>query len=97
MDSNFWRDKTSAQRILKEKKFQEHLIQSYNNSVNECKELSDLYDLANEENNQSILNECFKRIDELKIKTKKNDSNLKNYQFKDINYRLKNDNILKFY
>ena len=74
MDSNFWKDKTSAQRILKEKKFQEHLIQSYNNSVNECTELSDLYDLANEENNQSILNECFKRIGELKIKTKKNET-----------------------
>ena len=28
---------------------------------------------------------------------KKNNPNLKNYQFKDINYRLKNNNILKFY
>ena len=28
---------------------------------------------------------------------KKNNPNLKNYEFKDINYRLKNDNILKFY
>ena len=36
--------------------------------------MSDLYDLANEENNQSILNECFKRIEELKIKTKKNET-----------------------
>ena len=50
------------------------MIQSYNNSTNEHKELSDLYDLANEENNQSILNECFKRIEKLKIKTKKNET-----------------------
>ena len=64
MDPNFWKDKTSAQKVLKEKKLQEHLIQSYNNSVNESKELSELYDLANEENNQSILSECFKRIEE---------------------------------
>ena len=28
---------------------------------------------------------------------KKNNPNLKNYEFKDINYRLKNNNILKFY
>ena len=28
---------------------------------------------------------------------KKDNQNLKNYQFKDINYRLKNNNILKFY
>ena len=28
---------------------------------------------------------------------KKNNLNLKNYEFKDINYRLKNNNILKFY
>ena len=74
MDPNFWKDKTSAQKVLKEKKLQEHLIQSYNNSVNESKELSELYDLANEENNQSILSECFKRIEELKIKTKQNET-----------------------
>ena len=36
--------------------------------------MSELYDLANEENNQSILSECFKRIEELKIKTKKNET-----------------------
>jgi len=36
--------------------------------------LSELYDLANEENNQSILSECFKRIEELKIKTKQNET-----------------------
>ena len=71
MDSNFWKDKTSAQRILKEKKFQEHLIQSYNNSVNECEELSDLYDLANEENNQIVLNETLKKLKDLKLRIKK--------------------------
>ena len=37
--------------------------------------MSELYDLANEENNQSILSECFKRIEELKIKTKQNETN----------------------
>ena len=41
--------------------------------INECKELSDLNDLATEENNELILKECLKKIEELKIKAKKNE------------------------
>jgi len=50
------------------------LIQSYENSVIKCNELTDLYNLALEENNKTVLNECLKKIDELKFHTKKNET-----------------------
>ncbi|MDA7552147.1 peptide chain release factor 2 [Candidatus Pelagibacter sp.] len=74
LEANFWQNKSLAQTVIKEKKFQEDLIQSYNSSVKECKEISELYNLGIEENNQSILNDCSKNIDDLKIRTKKNET-----------------------
>ena len=50
------------------------MIQSYENSVIKCNELTDLYNLALEENNKTVLNECLKKIDELKFHTKKNET-----------------------
>ena len=46
LQANFWLDKYKAQKIIKEKKFQEDLIKSYNLSVKECNEISDLFNLA---------------------------------------------------
>ena len=42
-------------------------------SINECKELSELFDLAVEEKNQIVLNETLKNLNRLKSKTKKNE------------------------
>jgi len=50
------------------------LIVSYESSVKKCSEISDLYSLASEENNNLIIEECIKKIEELKIKTKKNET-----------------------
>ena len=33
LDANFWHDKSSAQKIIKEKKLYENLINSYENSI----------------------------------------------------------------
>ena len=33
LDANFWQDKSSAQKIIKEKKLHENLINSYENSI----------------------------------------------------------------
>ena len=46
LETNFWQDKNKAQKVIKEKKFQEDLINSYNFSVKHCKEISDLFNLA---------------------------------------------------
>ena len=57
MEPNFWQDKTKAEKILKEKKLFEDLVQSYKFSLKQFVEITDLYNLALEENNQSILKE----------------------------------------
>ncbi len=73
LDLNFWKDKTSAQKVIKEKNFHEDLVRSFENSKKEIKDLSDLYDLAVDENNQTIIKELIKNCNELQIKSKKNE------------------------
>ena len=73
MEQNFWGDKPKAEKILKEKKLYEDLVNSYESSLKQFNELSDLYDLALEENNQSVLKESEKNIFELHKNIKKNE------------------------
>ena len=49
------------------------MVKSYENSVREIKDLSDIYDLATEENNKVMVAETLLNIINLKIKTKKNE------------------------
>ena len=74
LEATFWQDKNEAQKAIKEKKFQEDLINSYNSSVKECKEISDFLNLAIEEDNTSVINDSIKNLEELKFKTKKNET-----------------------
>ena len=73
MEQNFWEDKPRAEKVLKEKKLYEDLVKSYESSLKQFNELSDLYDLALEENNQSVLKESEKNIFELHKNIKKNE------------------------
>ena len=73
MEQNFWEDKPRAEKFLKEKKLYEDLVNSYESSLKQFNELSDLYDLALEENNQSVLKESEKNIFELHKNIKKNE------------------------
>ena len=73
LESDFWQDKEKAQKVIKEKKIQEDLINSYTSSVNKCKETEEFYNLAIEENNTSVINDSLKAIEELKCKVKKNE------------------------
>ena len=74
LDANFWQNKSTAQKVVKEKKLHEDLISSHSSSVKELKELNDLYELAVDENSQSIINETLKNIENLKLKAKKNET-----------------------
>ena len=74
LEANFWQDKNNAQKIVKEKKLQEGLINSYNYSVKQCREIYDLYNLALEENNTPIISESLKDLEELRLNTKKNET-----------------------
>ena len=44
--ADFWQDKNNSQRVIKEKKFYEDLINSLNNNVEKLKDLEDLNQLA---------------------------------------------------
>ena len=70
---NFWRNKSNSQKVVKEKKFYEDLLKSYDESIVKLKDLNDLYELASEENNISIQKEVIKNIKELKKVVKQNE------------------------
>jgi len=72
--ANFWQNKSLAQKVIKEKKLHDDLIDSYTTSVKELNELKELYELAISENNNSIISETLKNIEILKLKTKKNET-----------------------
>ena len=74
LESNFWQDKSKSQKIIKEKKLYEDLINSHYNSVNKLIELHDLNELALEEENQSIIAEVLENIKNLKKLSKKNET-----------------------
>ena len=74
LESDFWQNKSFSQKIIKEKKFYEDLINSYNYSVKTLNELHDLNELALEEKNQSIINEVIESIKNLKKSAKKNET-----------------------
>ena len=67
---NFWKDKLSAQKILKEKNFLENIFNSFNLTVVELNNLVELLDLAVNENDLSVINDCEKKIDSLQKKVK---------------------------
>ena len=73
LDANFWQDKSRSQKIIKEKKLFEDLINSLENSIKQLNDLEDLYKLSIEENNTSIQNEIFNNIKDLRTLVKKNE------------------------
>ena len=58
MEPGFWQNKTKAEKILKEKKIFEELVNSYKSSQNKLTEIIDLYELALEENNEVVLKDA---------------------------------------
>ena len=73
LDPNFWQDKSNSKKIIKEKKLYEDLINSFENSFIQLKDLNDLNELATEENNSSIQNEVIDNIKNLREQVKKNE------------------------
>jgi peptide chain release factor 2 len=73
LEANFWQDKSKSQKIIKEKKLYEDLINSYETSVQQFNDLDDLYKLAIDENNSEIQEEVNLKIKDLRIKVKENE------------------------
>ena len=66
LENNFWQDKLTSQKVIKEKKLYEELIHSYDNSIKSIKDLHELNELALEEKNQTIINEILESLKNLK-------------------------------
>jgi len=74
LENNFWQNKSISQKIIKEKKLYEDLINSYHNSVKSLLDLQELNELALDEKNQTIINEILENIKDLKKLAKKNET-----------------------
>ena len=69
--SNFWKDKLSAQKILKEKKFLENIFNNFNSTVNELENLEELLKLASKENDSVVIKDCGEKLSLLYSQIKK--------------------------
>ena len=74
LESDFWQNKSISQKIIKEKKLYEDLINSYKNTSVSLTDLDELNNLAIEEKNQSIIKEVLESIIKLKKKAKENET-----------------------
>ena len=73
LEADFWQDKANSQKIVKEKKLFENLINSFNQSNIQLKDLDELYQLALEENNIDIQKEVSQNILNLRANVKTNE------------------------
>jgi len=71
LEKNFWKDKNSAQKVVKEKSFFEDIFKNFNFTISELKNLEDLFDLAEKENDIQVIKDCEKKIILLLNKIKK--------------------------
>ena len=51
---DFWKDKSSAQKILKEKKFFDNIINDFDFTVSELENLEQLFELASKESDTEV-------------------------------------------
>ena len=70
-ESNFWKNKLSAKKILKEKKFLEIIFHDFNSVVNELENLEGLIELALKENDSAVIRDCEIKINLLINQIKK--------------------------
>ncbi len=75
LKNDFWQNKTKSQKIIKEKKLFEDLINSYEKSQIRLNDLSELYKLAVDENNIEIQTEVYNNLKDLRTAVKKNEIN----------------------
>ena len=71
LDTNFWNDKLSAQKILKEKKFLENILDKFNFIVNELDSFEELSIIAIKENDIEVIKDCEQKIKLLLNQAKK--------------------------
>ena len=73
LNSDFWQDKSNSQKIIKEKKLYEDIINSHDNSIENLKDLNELNKIAVDEENIDIQKEVYNNIKDLRNLVKKNE------------------------
>ena len=73
LDADFWKDKSYSQKVIKEKKLYEDLVNSYEESVKNLKDFDELNNLALEEKNISVQNELLNNLKNLREQVRKNE------------------------
>jgi len=68
---DFWKDKLSAQKILKEKKFFDNIFNVFDFTVSELENLEQLFELASKESDTEVIKDCEKKINLLINQIKK--------------------------
>ena len=68
---NFWKNQQSAQKILKEKKFLENILNNFNSSISDLRNLRELLELAETENDVLVIQDCGKKSRSLLIQIRK--------------------------
>ena len=64
-NEQFWKDKALVKKPLDKKKIFEEILNSYNDSQVEIKNLKDLFNLAYQEKNDEIIEDCNKKVEEV--------------------------------
>ena len=70
---HFWKDKQLVKKTVKQKKIFEDILNSYKNSLNDIIDIKDLFNLATQENNEEIIQDCNIKIEQILKKIKKNE------------------------
>ena len=73
LNSDFWDNKSNSEKILKEKKMYDELLNLYKNSKKKCDEIVDFYNLAKEENNTELIKETMNNLKKLSKEVKQNE------------------------
>jgi len=61
-EENFWKNKSTAQKILKEKKFLGNIFFDFNSTLKDLENFKELFDLASKENDKEVIKDCEKNI-----------------------------------
>ena len=70
-NEDFWKDKIVAQKILKEKKFFDNIINNFHFTINELENIEQLIELASKENDVVVIKDCEKKVTQLLNQIKK--------------------------
>ena len=72
---NFWENKELVKKTVKQKKIFLLILENYNTSLGELKNLKELLSLATKEKNQEIIDECYLDLDRIYKNLKENEIN----------------------